>query len=951
MADPSPEGFSDEGGVLALLDCAEDLVHESPCTAESLAVAAADAADGAGLTALAARAHYLRARVLAERGELEASMELVEGARALWWEAGEPLAALRTDLGRMQVLDDLGRHPEALAVGEALLRHLDELDPDAREGSGDADQLAWLRAAALDNVGVARGFLGDHVRAIEAHLGSEEAFQRSGRGEMALRSMANRGLALLALGRAHQAMEVLRAVELGFAASGDVLGRATAQRHIATVHRQLGDLVSALQELELARLALEGLGATAEGARLRVVAAGVYLEAGLVTEARAEATAALATTELASMTHDTADARFVLALVAASTGNHEVASAELQVAGRLYHEVGGAAAAAPGRRAEAGIAAAAGCPLRAGELAQEAAGLLAAGGWAVPLVLARLRQAEVAAGGGDDGAAELHLDAVAALLESTPFPHAHHRYRLQRARLHRRQGRTVAAERLLREAADEAEQRGGGLPGHVLRTAFRSGRLDAQDELVDLLIERGGPGDVEAARAASERARARTLVELVTGTVGSHPLRRHRDASSVERDELRSELAAVYSGLLVAGPPGERAQLRSRADALETAVTDSHLRSELAEVTAAPVSRAVHGRPAEVAPAVVGRPQRRRGATVTYHLLGRDLVAFVSRDGEVAARRLRGVVPQIDAVLASLTDQWSRFSMGAAFVRRHESALTATALDLLGSLDRLVVRPLEPLLAGTQGSDLMVVPHGRLQQIPFHALHDGHEHRLAQWSITVGPTAADGQVPRSRPLDPTSSALVLAVPDADAPSVLREAASIADLLPESTVLVGAAATRAALAARVPGPGLLHIACHGLHRARNPLFSALRLGDGWLTAADVLRLDLGGALTTLSACESGRSGDRGGGTEPVGLAWAFLAAGASGVLVSQWLVHDEVTAELMTHYSRLVVAGHPPASALRAAQLAAAAEHPHPYYWAPFTFAASPGGSVPPSRGP
>lgn len=464
------------------------------------------------------------------------------------------------------------------------------------------------------------------------------------------------------------------------------------------------------------------------------------------------------------------------------------------------------------------------------------------------------------------------IAAEVADVEVASSPHARYRDRLQLARLRRRQGRCAEAEALLREVACNVEQRGGGLPGHVLRTAFRSGWLDVHDELVDLLLDRAEPGDVEAARATSEQARARTLVELAGAQARCDP----GDASS--------------------GP---------------------------AAVTVTPSGE---------------QHRRRRGATVAYHLLGRDLVAFVTRDDDVAAQRLPGIVPELDAALASLADQWSRFTMGAEFPRRHQKALLATTLDVLGTLDSLVLRPLMPLLEGTQGSDLLVVPHGRLQQIPFHALHDGREHRLEQWSITVGPTTAGGQVPRSRPLDPTSAALVLAVPDEHAPSVGREAAVLAGLLPSATVLVGGAATRAALEVREPGPGLLHIACHGLHRSRDPLFSALRLGDGWLTAADVLGLDLGGALVTLSACESGRTG---GGAEPVGLAWAFLAAGASGVLVSQWLVHDEVTAELMTHYSRLVVAGHPPAWALRAAQLAAATKYPHPYYWAAFSLAASP----------
>jgi CHAT domain-containing protein len=107
----------------------------------------------------------------------------------------------------------------------------------------------------------------------------------------------------------------------------------------------------------------------------------------------------------------------------------------------------------------------------------------------------------------------------------------------------------------------------------------------------------------------------------------------------------------------------------------------------------------------------------------------------------------------------------------------------------------------------------------------------------------------------------------------------------------------------------------------------------------VTAAEVLDLDLGGALVTLSACESGRPGW--GAAEPVGLAWAFLAAGASGAIVSQWVVNDRATAALMARLYERLTAGESPQRALRGAQLETAAGDAHPYFWAPFTYVGFP----------
>jgi CHAT domain-containing protein len=112
-----------------------------------------------------------------------------------------------------------------------------------------------------------------------------------------------------------------------------------------------------------------------------------------------------------------------------------------------------------------------------------------------------------------------------------------------------------------------------------------------------------------------------------------------------------------------------------------------------------------------------------------------------------------------------------------------------------------------------------------------------------------------------------------------------------------------------------------------------------LGDRWVTSAEIMELDLGGALVTLSACESGRPGEDT--AEPVGLAWAFLAAGASGAVVSQWIVQDDAAADLFGSLYTRLAAGADPGAALREAQLATAENRPHPYFWAPFSYVAAP----------
>src|SRR5215469_11993457 len=146
LANLRAEGLADETGLDWLLDRVQELVHDEPGMADELAGLCDMAAAELDLGAIGARSCYLRARVYAERGEFDRALDFIERAQRGWSDAGQRLAALRSDLGRMQVLDDLGRHEDAVAVGEALLGALGKL-------AGEADQSVLcqqLRAKALN---------------------------------------------------------------------------------------------------------------------------------------------------------------------------------------------------------------------------------------------------------------------------------------------------------------------------------------------------------------------------------------------------------------------------------------------------------------------------------------------------------------------------------------------------------------------------------------------------------------------------------------------------------------------------------------------------------------------------------------------------------------------------------------------------------------------------------
>ena len=72
-----------------------------------------------------------------------------------------------------------------------------------------------------------------------------------------------------------------------------------------------------------------------------------------------------------------------------------------------------------------------------------------------------------------------------------------------------------------------------------------------------------------------------------------------------------------------------------------------------------------------------------------------------------------------------------------------------------------------------------------------------------------------------------------------------------------------------------------------------------------------------------------------GDELIGLARGLFQAGAQSLLLSLWDVHDQSTADFMTHFYRRFQAGEGKAIAVRQAMLELRESYPHPYQWAPF----------------
>ncbi len=506
-----------------------------------------------------------------------------------------------------------------------------------------------------------------------------------------------------------------------------------------------------------------------------------------------------------------------------------------------------------------------------------------------------------------------------------------------------------------------------------LRASYLAAQRAAFELDIELLmeLERRSPGQgyAQQALATSDRARARSLLDLL------------QEARADIREGVDPALRDRERELLVRlnAKAGREAELASRPSTAERRrAAEEEIRSvldELAQVEGeirrdSPSYAALTQPP----PTTVGEIQGLLGdGTLLLEVwLGEERSFLWAVDQEtVTAIEL----PPRARIEAAAREVYSRLAVLAPGDGRLEAAAA--------QLSRMLLEP----VAGKLGDRrLLLVADGELQYIPFGALPspDGTGlPLLARHEIVNAPSASavawQRRLPRRTPAAGTVAVLADPVFDAADPRLTanggtrtaaggsqRSAASSILRLPwsrreaEAIVALSAqspagrsllaldfrASRTTALSPELAGYRIVHFATHGIIDARTPALSGLMLSrvdehgapvEGFLGLRDVYNLRLGADLAVLSGCETALGKEvRGEGL--VGLTQGFLYAGARQVVASLWRIEDRATAELMSRFYRgLLVEGRPPAAALRQAQLAIRADKRwrSPYYWSGF----------------
>ncbi|MCL6526774.1 MAG: CHAT domain-containing protein [Thermaceae bacterium] len=806
----------------------------------------------------------------------------------------------------------------------------------------------------------ALAMMGDLSGARELAEQTREVFLRLGLLRDAANVGINLGIILSRLGRIPEAEAALRGALEGLLAIGDELGVAKAHSNLGQLYQQQDRLSEAVGEFETAleifrqrgqvqleagtslNLALlyrkEGRLTAALGLLDRVrqtygdqahpdaVFAGLeeartYLELNLLDEAERLAEELVGTFAQRRMELEQAEALVVLGLAQAKAHRLGPARARLEQAEGLWKRLGNRLQAALTGVYIANLRLQEG---RNGDWSALEAAVLGSARAAADLTempsakaLGLSIMAESLLEMGNPSRARLALEEAAALLSGLEVPGLQIRLEglLGRAAL---PADPEAAEAHFKRAVALLEGVRSGLGVDEFRTAYLGDKLDAYANLVDLLLD--AHRDVEAFEYA-ERAKSRALVELLAARG------EQEEPQETQNERLEQELVQARSWLdrlLLEEGAFDRDRQARVAEAENRVLRLLRELERQGRSGLAPLSQIGLEEFQKVCPPDM--------VLLEYFSTARGLVAFVLEGQALRGVRELGSLAEITQALERLEFFLHRVAQGEPFAQIYgEEVLQASVNEQLRALHRLL---LEPLNLSLEGRSLLVVPHGVLHRVPFAALLGERGYLLDQAEVSLAPSAALYTLWRRRKGSPKGPLVAFGVPLEGLPQATEEVEAIARIARQAHKFTGAAASMGHFFDQAETAQVLHLATHGVFRPDNPMFSGLRLSDGWLTARDLYRLRLRAELVVLSACETGVSTPVGG-DELLGLARGFLFAGAPCLVASLWPVRDEVTALLMAEFYRHLQAGATVSSALRTAQQTLRKAYPNPYYWAAF----------------
>lgn len=838
-----------------------------------------------------------RARELAQAAERDARRERAWAAASV---AARALGVAQLQLRNLDASTDALRSSVAAArrAGSARLAGEARMSLSATLGvrGSPAAAMRAVDAALHDLTGVAAArartqraallqVLGRDDEALEELRRALPALRQAGDVQWQTRALSNRSL-LLTARRAFAAAEADLQAALHLCTAHELdLPAAYAEQNLGCLKASQGEVAAALAHFD---------GAATRYARLGMRVGSLLVDRGmlllsvrLVEEAREAAEAAvLAHAEQKRDLH-LPDARLLLSTVALVQGDvataRQAAQAAAQSFRRLHRRDG--IALARWARLQAALVGDPGSvtPAAAGRCADE----LAAVGWVVPALEARVLAGRLALERGRLATARAHLQAASRARHTGPAD---------------ARARAWLAEALLREADGRRRAAAVALSTGLRVVEEHQATLGATELRAHVSVHRGGLARTGLRMALEDRDARRALAWAERGRAAALRLRPLDPPADPQLAAALADLRrtmAEQQERRAAGLPAR--DLLRRQVQLERSIAE-RCRMQPAGSGCARV---------EVPTVAALSARLADAALVEYVELDGTLHAVTLAGGRTRLHELGAAAP-VRQRLDHLTFAMRRLAAGRP-TAAGASAVRAVIDDVGRSFDDLLLRPLQRDLGQRP---LVVAPTGALQSLPWSMLPSCRGR-----AVCVAPSASLWhEAAQRRPPAPGAPVVVVAGPGL--PGARDEAVAVAALHRGSRLLLDGDATAAAVSGAMDGAALAHVAAHGLLRSDNPLLSSLLLADGPLTVYDLERLGGAPHQVVLAACDTARShvvaGD-----ETLGLAAALLGQGTATLVAPVVPVPDAATCEVMRSYHAELVVGRSAAQALATAQTAVA----------------------------
>jgi len=365
-----------------------------------------------------------------------------------------------------------------------------------------------------------------------------------------------------------------------------------------------------------------------------------------------------------------------------------------------------------------------------------------------------------------------------------------------------------------------------------LKISFMKNKIELYESLVELCLDEKFAGaSQEEAFGYMETAKSRSLVELIFQHGAALPEAKPGQSELVHKiRELREELNWYQHRI-------ELEQLRPEAN---TAARIEQLRND-AQEKERQLLRVLGDAPASDGEQIAGGALLETSLEAIRPFLDKDTALveyFFARDKILAAVLTRKTleistlttVPRVSESLRLLRFQLSKFQLHQQLAEAASDNAYRATVAHLGALYAELIAPIRQQLAARH---LVIVPHGLLHYLPFQALHDGESFLADSFHVSYAPSASVYKLCHARHGKPGNGSLIFGVPDAQAPLIREEVESVHRVLTDSELFLGENANHQTFLDRAGSSRIIHIATHGSFRPDNPMFSGVRLGDGFL----------------------------------------------------------------------------------------------------------------------